>query len=48
MRIVNPEAGAERTWRSPEILADAAVRIMGEDAKQFTYVLTALTLGILT
>ena len=48
MRVVNPEAGAERTWRSPEILADAAVRIMGEDAKQFTYVLTVLTLGILT
>lgn len=48
MRIVNPEAGAERTWRSPEILADAAVRIMGEDAKQFTYVPPAMTLGKLT
>lgn len=36
MRIVNPEAGAERTWRSPRIVADAAVRMLEEDAKVFT------------
>lgn len=32
MRIVSPDAGAERGWRSPGIVADAAARILEEDA----------------
>ena len=36
MRIVNPNEGAERSWRSPRIVADAAVRILEEDARVFT------------
>ncbi|WFC96694.1 hypothetical protein MBRA1_003357 [Malassezia brasiliensis] len=32
MRIVNPGEGAEKHWRSPEIMADAAVRILAEPA----------------
>jgi len=36
MRIVNPGEGAERTWRSPRIVADAAVRMLEEDARVFT------------
>lgn len=37
MRIVNPNAGAERHWRAPDIVSAAAVRILAEPAS-FTYV----------
>lgn len=36
MRIVNPKEGAERGWRSPEMVAEAAGRILEQDASQFT------------
>lgn len=36
MRIVNPKEGAERGWRSPEIVAEAAGRIFEQDASTFT------------
>lgn len=36
MRIVNPKPGAERGWRSPEMVAEAAGRILEQDASQFT------------
>lgn len=42
MRIVNPEVGAERHWRSPEVVSDAAVRILAEPAS-FTYVVNTHT-----
>ena len=44
MRIVNPGEGAEKHWRSPEIVSDAAVRILAEPAT-FTYVPLSLTQG---
>ncbi|PKI84687.1 hypothetical protein MVES_000940 [Malassezia vespertilionis] len=36
MRVVNPGEGAERGWRSPAIVSDAAVRLVQEDAKEWT------------
>lgn len=36
MRIVNSKQGAERGWRSPEIVAEAAAKILQQDAATYT------------